>query len=137
MNTKSNYLISKFKATFPWTRYLIIKPVLVDENGNKAWFQEDINPNANYAKKMFIGINQLDRENGCAWLHLNNAINGKEQNLMFDYDWKDFKTVAIPFEDLHNNKHDALVDAIFVQLSILVGNGNNITTYRGIIFERE
>ena len=135
MNNKSNYLIAQFKKSLPWTEYLIIKPIWIDENNHKIWFQEDIDPNKNYTKKIFIGIHQYKRENCCAWLHSHNTIDG-EQCLMFDYDWKDFKTIAISFEDLYNENYNALIDSIFTGLQLEIDKGNNITTYRGVLFDK-
>lgn len=137
MNEKIKYLVNRFKDIFPWTSYLILKPVLVDENGNKIWFDENKRPNTHYTKKIFIGINQLASENCCIWFHRHNDIEGQKLYSPINYEWKDYNSIAISYEDLYDEKNIVLVSMILKSICLALNEGDTVTTYRGVIFNRQ
>ena len=98
----------------------------------------------NYAEKILVGVNQVGTSHACSWLQLNKCDYDYRNSLMFDFNWKglygcwrDFKIRVIHFDDLHNEKYNALVDAIFTQLCLMVDKGNDIVVRSdGILFEK-
>lgn len=130
MSATSNYLINKFKEPFGSDQYLVVRPIMISNDGSKAWSYDEIDPCIHYDTCIFAGINQVGIVDGCHWLYV--VKNDIDSYLRFKFDWKsfckninhscwkDFKSIGIHLDDLNDEKYNALCNAIFSQLCEMI-----------------